>query len=76
LHDCKTQEDGNSILPTRIATNVIKEIMSLLNRFTLLKPKRMSRPHKLRRSRHAQLWKLRISSAAMDRRGVKPMPTT
>ena len=60
-------------LYTRVATNTIREVMSPLDRLTC-KLKEASRPPDARRAWRVQGWRSRIFSAAMDRRGVKPMP--
>ena len=62
----------------QVATNTIRKIMSPLDRLTPLIPKRTSpstsRPPKARRGCRARRWRSRISSAIMERHGVRPMP--
>ena len=61
-------------LYTHVATNMIRAVMSPLDRLTPLTAKRPSRRHKPRRSWPVPPWRSRISSATMGRRGGKPTP--
>ena len=63
----------NTALYTRVATKTISEVVSPLERLTL-KPKQVEPPHKARAACRVQRWRSRISSTAMEQRGVKPMP--
>ena len=68
-------------LYTQVATNVIRAVMSPLDRLTPLmakaaSPRTTNRPPKARRACRARRWRSRISSAVMGRRGVKPMPAS
>ena len=60
-------------LYTRVATKTIREVMSPLEHLARCS-RRTSRPPKARRACRVQRWRSRISSAAMDRHGAKPMP--
>jgi len=62
-------------LYAQVATNVIRAVMSPLDRLTPLTSER-SRRHKPRRSWLVPPWRSRISSATMDRLGGKPMQVT
>ena len=61
-------------LYTRVATKTIREVMSPLEHIAAQAQGELSRPPKARLACRAQLWRSRISSAAMDRRGARPTP--
>ena len=62
-------------LYTRVATKTIREVMSPLDRIIALQAQgETSRPPRARRTCRVRRWRSRISSAAMDRRGVEPTP--
>ena len=63
-------------LYAQVATNMIRAVMSPLDRLTPLTPQRTSRRHKPRRSWLALPWRSRISSATTGPPGVKPMQVT
>ena len=61
---------------TQVATNIIREVMSPLDRLTPLVPKRKESRRHNGPTWPVQLWRSRISSATTGPRGVMPTAVT